>query len=82
MSGTIRSNFGPALYTATLLGAGISMHPYYMVSDDIERGRLHVLLPDAPPVGLSIYAIFANRSISLLARNFLEFIAKRYSKGF
>jgi DNA-binding transcriptional LysR family regulator len=83
VSGTIRSNFGAALYTATLLGAGISLHPFYMVSDDIEKGRLRVVLVDAPPpVSLSIYAIFTNRKISVLARNFLEFIAKRLSRGF
>ena len=41
--GTVSSNFGEALKQAALLGHGISMHPYYMVSDDLKaeaaRGR-------------------------------------------
>lgn len=55
----------------------------------IERFRradclfcLAVLVDAPPPVSLSIYAIFANRKISVLARNFLEFVAKRFSRGF
>jgi molybdate transport repressor ModE-like protein len=38
--GTIASNFGDALMHAALRGYGISMHPYYMVSQWLEQGRL------------------------------------------
>ena len=83
VTGNIRSNFGSALHVAALLGAGISMHPFYMVSADIEHGRLRVVLPDGPrPVGLSIHAISMNREISRLVRTFLEFMVAHFANGF
>ncbi len=83
VTGSIRSNFGSALHMATLLGAGISMHPFYMVSADIEQGRLRVVLPDGPrPVGLSIHAIYVNRNIPRLVRTFLEFLVEHFADGF
>lgn len=76
--GSIRANFGPALLEAALNGAGISMHPSYMVSDDIAKGRLQVVLADAPaPVHLRIYAIYANRNTPELVRRFIDFLASR-----
>lgn len=73
--GSIYSNFGEALKHATLLGHGISMHPYYMVSEDLAESRLEVVLPQYEPLGLDIYVIFSRRqNLPLRMRKFLEFL--------
>lgn len=73
--GSIYSNFGEALKHAALLGHGISMHPYYMVSEDLAAGRLAVVLPQYEPVGLDIYVIFSSRqSLPVRVRKFIEFL--------
>ncbi len=47
--GAVRSNMGDALKQAALLGSGISMHPVYMVSREVEMGLLEVVLPECVP---------------------------------
>src|SRR5262245_32417837 len=42
--GSITSNFGETLQNAACAGHGISMHPYYMVSEDLAAGRLQPVL--------------------------------------
>jgi len=78
--GTISSNFGEALKQAALLGHGISMHPYYMVSGDLKAGRLHAVLPDYEPLGLDIYVVYLTRDhLPARTRRLLEFL-KRWAK--
>ena len=78
--GSICSNFGETLQQAAILGHGISMHPYYMVSDDLAAGRLKALLPQYQPLGLDIYAIFSSRqNLPLRVRRFVEYL-KEWSK--
>ena len=73
--GTICSNFGEALKQAALLGHGISMHPTYMVSDDLKAGRLAMVLPDYEPLGLDIYVVYPTREhLPARTRRFLEFL--------
>lgn len=74
VTGTIMSDFGDALRSAALLGQGISMHPMYMVADDIQAGRLVVVLPETLPVMLSIHMIYPQRNVSLRVRAFLDFL--------
>ena len=78
--GTICANFGEALKHAALRGHGISMHPYYMVSDDLKAGRLAVVLPDYAPLGLAIYVVYPTRQhLPVRTRRFLEFL-RRWAK--
>jgi DNA-binding transcriptional LysR family regulator len=78
--GSISSNLGEALMQCTLLGHGISMHPYYMVSEHLAAGRLEVVLSHFEPLGLDIYVIFSSRqSLPLRVRSFLDFL-KEWAK--
>jgi DNA-binding transcriptional LysR family regulator len=78
--GTVCANFGDALKQAALLGHGISMHPYYMVSDDLKARRLAVVLPDYEPIELDIYVVYPTREhLPARTRRFLEFL-KRWAK--
>jgi molybdate transport repressor ModE-like protein len=78
--GSISSSFGEALMQAALLGHGISMHPYYMVSEDLGAGRLAVVLPQYEPAELDIYVIYSSRqNLPLRVRRFIEFL-KEWAK--
>jgi DNA-binding transcriptional LysR family regulator len=78
--GAICANFGEPLRQAALLGYGISMHPYYMVSEDLKAGRLAVVLPEYEPLGLDIYVVYLTREhLPARVRRFLEFL-KRWAK--
>lgn len=79
VSGSMRSNFGEPLRHAALLGQGISMHPNYMVMQDIQEGRLRVVLPAYRPTGLDIYAVYpSRRNMPGRVRLFLEFLRERF----
>jgi len=78
--GTLCANFGDALKQAALLGHGISMHPYYMVSDELKAKRLAVVLPDYEPLALDIYVVYPTREhLPVRTRRLLEFL-KRWAK--
>jgi DNA-binding transcriptional LysR family regulator len=72
VAGSLSSNFGDAIRSAALIGAGISMHPTYMVDDDIRAGRLRVLMPDFIPTSLEIRAIYTRRDLPLRVSLFLD----------
>lgn len=73
--GSLSANFGEALKHAALLGHGISMHPRYMVADDLAAGRLVLVLPDYEPTGLDIYVIFPSRkNLPARVRAFVRFL--------
>jgi DNA-binding transcriptional LysR family regulator len=72
VSGSLWCNFGEAIRSTALLGAGISMHPTYMVDDDIASGRLRLVLPEYVPTSLDIRAIYAGRDLPLRVSLFLE----------
>lgn len=78
--GTVCSNFGEALKQAALLGHGISMHPYYMVSDDLRAKRLVGVLPDYEPLELEIYVVYPTREhLPARTRRFMDYL-KRWAK--
>lgn len=78
--GTIRANYGEPLRHAALLGHGISMHPTYMVKQDLQAGRLQTVLPQYKPVGVDIYAVFPSRkNLPVRVRTFLDFLTEWFS---
>ncbi len=73
--GTMRSNIGEVLKKSAMLGAGIALHPCYMVSEELRSGALQVVLPQHTPQGLDIYAVFSTgRNMPVRVRTLLEFL--------
>ena len=73
--GTVRSNLGDALKQAALLGAGISVHPHYMVSQELQAGTLEALLPGERPEEMDINVVFSTRrNMPTRVRHLLEFL--------
>ena len=81
VNGSLRSDFGDSLKEAAISGMGISMHPYYMVAEEIERGVLEVVLPDYRPPSLDIYAIYSSsKHMPTRLRLFLDFLREWASR--
>ncbi|MBV6304867.1 LysR family transcriptional regulator [Candidimonas humi] len=75
VQGPLRADFGDALKEAALAGMGISMHPYYMLAEEIEQGKLQVVLPRYEPPGLYVYAIYSSRkNLPMRVQVFLDFL--------
>ncbi len=73
------SNNGDVLRTAAVAGHGITMLPTFLVGPDIRAGRLAVVMPDFPPTGLGIYALYApNRYLAAKTRVLVDFLAARF----
>ena len=73
--GSIASNFGDALMHAALRGYGISVHPYYMVSQALEEGRLEPVLPEFEPDAHDVYVIYSTRqNLPERVRRFIGFL--------
>ncbi|WP_099865517.1 LysR family transcriptional regulator [Pararhizobium haloflavum] len=71
----LRSDFGEVLRQAAVMGEGISLHPSYMVDDDIVEGRLVIVLPAWRPESLAIYALYPQRRFQpRRVRLFLDFM--------
>ena len=80
VNGSIRANYGDPLRHAALLGHGISMHPTYMVMQDLQEGRLVSVLPQFRPVGVDIYAVFPSRkNLPVRVRTFLDFLRQWFA---
>ncbi|MGV3634779.1 MAG: LysR family transcriptional regulator [Pseudorhodoplanes sp.] len=75
------SNNGDVLRAAAVNGNGVTMLPTFLVGPDIAAGRLSVVLPKHPPVGLGIYALYApNRFLAAKTRVFVDFLSARFGE--
>lgn len=72
VAGPFWSNFGEAIRSAALMGEGISMHPTYMVDEDIRAGRLRRVMAEFVPTELEIRAVYSRRDLPLRAALFLD----------
>lgn len=73
--GTLVANFGEPLRASALRGHGISIHPYYMVSDDLAQGRLVKLLPAYEPEGAEVFVVYSSREhLPHRVRRFIAFL--------
>ena len=61
VGGDFNSNLGEAILHLVKAHHGISMHPRYMVDDDVRAGKLEVLLPKYRCEDLDIYAIVQSK---------------------
>ncbi|MGJ5176690.1 LysR family transcriptional regulator [Bradyrhizobium oligotrophicum] len=75
IAGNLLTNSGEALRQSALDGVGIALAAGFLVSDDLEAGRLLRLLPDYRPVELSMIAIYPHRHhVSAKVRVFVDML--------
>jgi DNA-binding transcriptional LysR family regulator len=77
VSGNLISNSGDTLRTAALQGVGILLAPGFLISDDLDQGRLVRLLPEYRPVEFSMNAVYPHRHhLSAKVRSFIDLLAQ------
>lgn len=82
ISGRLKGNNGDALIAAAVGGVGLTLTPTFLVSEELRRGALEVVLADweaYPEIGIN--AVFpASRNLSLKVRVFVDFLAGRFGE--
>lgn len=80
--GRVEVNSPAAVKLALLAGLGYGSVPYVMVQDDIEAGRLEVVLPDYESRAAGIYAVYPHRRhLSAKIRAFVDFLVEWFEKN-
>lgn len=82
VTGDFFTNSADAMRTAALEGLGLARVPAWLVSRDIQRGALNVVLTaySATPAALSIHALHAhNRHLSPKVRAFVDFLVEQFA---
>jgi DNA-binding transcriptional LysR family regulator len=79
VDGSITADNGDMLRLAALNGAGLIFQPLFIVSEDLQAGRLVRVLPDFASTELGIYAIYPSRKhLSAKVRTFVDFLVDRF----
>ncbi len=75
VTGNLISNSGETLRRAALEGGGLFLAPGFLVSDDLDAGRLIRLLPEYRPIELSMNAVYPHRHhLSAKVRTFIDML--------
>lgn len=75
ISGSLVTNSGEALRRMVIEGAGIGLLAGFLVSDDLDAGRLVRLLPEYRPVEMSMNAVYPHRHhLSAKVRAFIDML--------
>lgn len=78
VGGAFQTNDAIALRRATLSGLGIAMLPCFAADQEVDAGRLAVVLPEWEPNTLGIYALYVSRRhLPMAARALIDFLAAR-----
>jgi DNA-binding transcriptional LysR family regulator len=79
--GPLCCNNGEGLRAAALAALGVVMLPVFIVSEDLNQGRLQPVLPDYHPPALAIYALYpVNRHLSAKVKVWVDFLHQELHK--
>jgi DNA-binding transcriptional LysR family regulator len=79
VSGNMDSNNGEVLRQWCLAGQGLALKSLWEIAEDLNAGRLEIVLPDYPPPGHAIHALYPqNRFLSSRVRLFIDYLAEIY----
>ncbi len=80
VNAVLTSNDTEVIRQAALAGAGVTVLPTYLVSDDLAGGRLRRVLVEYEPEPLSIYAVYLSRQYQPRPlRLLLDFLVARFT---
>jgi DNA-binding transcriptional LysR family regulator len=73
------SNNGEVLRQWCLAGQGLALKSIWEIVEDLNTGRLQIVLPECPPLGHAIHALYPqNRFLSSRVRVFIDYLAEIY----
>lgn len=78
VTGSFESNNSLAIRECLLKGSGIALIPAFIVQEDIQAGRLDVILQDYSGFARNLYAVIPDRKhINSKARAFIDFLKEK-----
>jgi len=78
VTGSFESNNSLAIRECLLKGSGIALIPAFIVQEDIQAGRLDVILQDYSGFTRNLYAVIPDRKhINSKARAFIDFLKEK-----
>ena len=81
VKGTLRTNSAEALRITALNGIGIFLAPGFLITEDLEEGRLVPLLENYRPVAFAINAIYPHRAhVPAKIRAFIDLAVERFKE--
>ena len=79
VAGNMDADNGEVLRDWCLAGHGLALKSVWEIVEDLNAGRLKVVLPKFPPLSHAIYALYPqNRFLSSRLRLFIDFLAETY----
>jgi len=82
VKGRVEVDSPNAARLAALAGLGFAIVPYLVVKDDVEAGRLAVVLQPFEPASAAIHAVYPHRRhLSGKVRSFIDFLVKWFDKN-
>lgn len=81
VNGVLCSNNGEVLKDAAVRGLGITLLPRFIVREELQQGRLQIVLPEYHSPELSIYVLYpVNRHLSTKVRLLVDFLQERFGR--
>jgi DNA-binding transcriptional LysR family regulator len=78
-SGNLKLDNVPAMSRAVLSGLGIALLPTFIISQDLQAGRLQSVLSGYSPLERSVYAVYLpNRHLPGKVRAFIDYLLGRF----
>lgn len=80
IDGILCSNNGEVLRDAAVGGLGIVILPTFIIKDELEQGKLQIILPDYRPPELTLCVIYpVNRHLSTKVQLFTQFLQESFA---
>jgi DNA-binding transcriptional LysR family regulator len=77
--GRFRADNSEAVREAVISGAGVAVIPVWMFTDEIETGRVHIILDAFEPKQLPIHAVYpSRRQVATKVREMIDFLAVEF----
>jgi len=77
--GRFRADNSEAVREAVISGAGVAVIPVWMFTDEIETGRVQIILDAFEPKQLPIHAVYpSRRQLSAKVREMIDFLAAEF----
>jgi DNA-binding transcriptional LysR family regulator len=78
VTGTLDADDGEVLTEWALAGHGVTLKPWWEVSDHLRSGRLVEILPASPPEPVALVALFPHRQlVAAKVRTFVEYLKQQ-----
>ena len=81
VKGMLCSNNGEILRDGAVKGLGIALLPTFIVRDELDSGKLAIVLPDYHPPAIDLYLVYPlNRHTSTKVKLFTRFFLDRFDR--